>query len=142
MVTPPFVCRTVPVWSSSLITKALGAHLSKHDLGRGVLRSAYERGVPVYVPAFSDSELGLDTETHLKCSAKEGTGIEEILEATSPLERIPHDEHRPAVADDVHGARDGTRGDVVGDVGHVRNLSGAARARKSTGRLIAADPRC
>ncbi len=28
-----------------------------------------------------DSELGLDPDTHIKCSAKEGIGIEEILEA-------------------------------------------------------------
>ncbi len=34
-----------------------------------------------------DSELGLDPDNHLKCSAKEGTGIAEILEAI--LERIP-----------------------------------------------------
>ena len=31
--------------------------------GSGVLRSAYEKGVPVYVPAFTDSELGLDLST-------------------------------------------------------------------------------
>ena len=34
-----------------------------------------------------DSELGLDTESHLPCSAKEGWGIEEILEAV--VQRIP-----------------------------------------------------
>ena len=34
-----------------------------------------------------DSELGLDPDMHIKCSAKEGVGIEEILEAI--VERIP-----------------------------------------------------
>jgi len=34
-----------------------------------------------------DMELGLDPSTHLKCSAKEGIGIEEILEAI--VRRIP-----------------------------------------------------
>lgn len=51
-------------WCSHKITRALGEHLSKHDLGRGILRSAYEHDVPVYVPAFSDSELGLDFAIH------------------------------------------------------------------------------
>jgi deoxyhypusine synthase len=38
----------------------IGEYLTKHTKGRGILRSAYECNVPVFVPAFSDSELGLD----------------------------------------------------------------------------------
>lgn len=38
----------------------IGQHLSKNVKERGILKSAYEKGVPVFVPAFTDSELGLD----------------------------------------------------------------------------------
>jgi deoxyhypusine synthase len=38
----------------------IGEYLAKNTKGRGILKSAYERKVPVFVPAFSDSELGLD----------------------------------------------------------------------------------
>ena len=40
--------------------KRIGEFLVKNTKGRGILRSAYEHNVPVFVPAFSDSELGLD----------------------------------------------------------------------------------
>jgi deoxyhypusine synthase len=40
--------------------KRIGEFLYNNTKGRGILRSAYEHDVPVYVPAFSDSELGLD----------------------------------------------------------------------------------
>src|SRR3954471_14736663 len=50
------------VMCSYKLNHAIGAHLSEHAHGqRGILKSAYEKGVPVFVPAFSDSELGLDT---------------------------------------------------------------------------------
>jgi deoxyhypusine synthase len=43
------------------LNRAIGAYLSKTAKGqRGILKSAYEKNVPVFVPAFSDSELGLD----------------------------------------------------------------------------------
>ncbi len=42
----------------------LGAWLAAHTEGRGILRSAYEQRVPVFVPAFTDSELGLDVALH------------------------------------------------------------------------------
>ena len=48
--------------SSEIICRALGKVLAE-DGQAGVLRSAYDKGVPVYVPAFTDSELGLDLGT-------------------------------------------------------------------------------
>ena len=40
--------------------------------GRGILKSAYEKNVPVFVPAFTDSELGLDFALHNRMRAKQG----------------------------------------------------------------------
>jgi len=42
------------------LNQVIGRHLSKNAKERGILKSAYEKGVPVFVPAFTDSELGLD----------------------------------------------------------------------------------
>src|SRR3972149_6677511 len=42
------------------LNRRLGEHLHKTAKERGILKSAYEKKVPVYVPAFTDSELGLD----------------------------------------------------------------------------------
>jgi deoxyhypusine synthase len=50
-------------FSSEIICRALGKALADDPDGAGVLRSAYVKGVPVYVPAFTDSELGLDLST-------------------------------------------------------------------------------
>jgi deoxyhypusine synthase len=49
--------------SSEIICRALGQVLAEDTDGGGVLRSAYLKGVPVYVPALTDSELGLDLAT-------------------------------------------------------------------------------
>lgn len=54
----------VSTWSSAHLNRALGRWLSRKRMGRGILRSAYEHEVPVYVPAFTDSELGLDFAIH------------------------------------------------------------------------------
>jgi deoxyhypusine synthase len=42
------------------LNHVIGKHLSETVKERGILKSAYEKGVPVFVPAFTDSELGLD----------------------------------------------------------------------------------
>jgi deoxyhypusine synthase len=44
--------------------RRVGEYLVKQGGGRGILKSAYERNVPVFVPAFSDSELGIDFALH------------------------------------------------------------------------------
>ena len=49
---------------SHTLNVMIGEMLSRQDQGRGPLRSAYEQNVPIYVPAFTDSELGLDYATH------------------------------------------------------------------------------
>lgn len=49
------------VMCSYKLNHKIGEYLAKHAQGqRGILKSAYEKGVPVFVPAFTDSELGLD----------------------------------------------------------------------------------
>ncbi len=42
----------------------LGEYLDKNVQGRGVLKSAFKKNVPVYIPAFTDSEFGLDFAIH------------------------------------------------------------------------------
>ncbi|MBU1196999.1 deoxyhypusine synthase family protein [Candidatus Micrarchaeota archaeon] len=42
------------------INQALGKHLKETTEGRAILKSAHEKNVPIYIPAFTDSEFGLD----------------------------------------------------------------------------------
>jgi deoxyhypusine synthase len=51
------------VLSSEKINRAIGMVLADDPDARGPLRSAYLNDVPIYVPAFTDSELGLDLAT-------------------------------------------------------------------------------
>ena len=60
-----------PLSSFSLLAK-IGEHLSKNEKGRGILKSAFERKVPVYIPAFTDSELGLDFSIYNKIRKTKG----------------------------------------------------------------------
>lgn len=60
------------VLSSHLLMRHLGAHLAESLKGRAILASAYRRDVPIYVPAFTDSELGLDLAIFNKLRAQRG----------------------------------------------------------------------
>lgn len=47
------------------VHRRIGEYLHKHFADRrGILKSAFEHNVPVFVPAFSDSELGIDFALH------------------------------------------------------------------------------
>jgi len=55
------VSKTVASYS---FHELLGKYLAESSSGRGILKSAYLKKVPVYVPAFTDSEVGLDFAIH------------------------------------------------------------------------------
>jgi len=60
------------VWCSSSLCRELGRHLAAHTDQPGILRNAYLKGVPVFIPAFTDSELGLDMAIHMVRGALSG----------------------------------------------------------------------
>src|SRR6266849_8775210 len=60
------------VLCSYKLNRAIGAYLAKHTQGqKGILKSAFEKDVPVFVPAFTDSELGLDVALSNRLRSKE-----------------------------------------------------------------------
>ncbi|HEY1524675.1 MAG TPA: deoxyhypusine synthase family protein, partial [Candidatus Angelobacter sp.] len=54
------------------LNRAIGEHLKHHAKGRGILKSAYQKNVPVFVPAFTDSEMGLDVALNNRMRARDG----------------------------------------------------------------------
>ncbi len=69
------VLSTLPVdqpQGSHEVNWHIGEYMRKNFPGRGILQSAYDKRVPVYVPAFTDSELGLDTYVHNLIAAQHG----------------------------------------------------------------------
>lgn len=63
------------VWSSARFCRALGRRLDEVDEGPGILRSAWRHGVPVFIPAFTDSEMGLDCSTWAMSNALREQGM-------------------------------------------------------------------
>jgi deoxyhypusine synthase len=75
-----------PDLSSEIICRALGKVLAEDPTGAGVLRSAYLKNVPVYVPAFTDSELGLDLSTWAMKRAQ-ARGVKDAMALLSHIPR-------------------------------------------------------
>jgi deoxyhypusine synthase len=79
--------------SSHAICRAMGRALAEDARGAGVLRSAFEKGVPVFVPAFTDSELGLDLSTWAMRRAQEkGRDPRTLFDVVPPFNPY-HDLH-------------------------------------------------
>jgi deoxyhypusine synthase len=69
------------------LNHAIGQHLAKRSKEeRGILKSAFDKGVPVFVPAFTDSELGLDFA--LNNRLRESTGRHKLR--YDPFEDLEH----------------------------------------------------
>ena len=63
-VTPPSDGAQPGVWSSARYCRAVGERLDQLDHGPGVLRSAYRKNVPVFVPAFSTPAAARTSLSH------------------------------------------------------------------------------
>jgi deoxyhypusine synthase len=53
------------------LNRRIGEYLHKNMPGRGILKSAFEHNVPIFVPAYTDSELGIDFALHKISRLKE-----------------------------------------------------------------------
>lgn len=59
-------------FGSAELNRRLGKYLAENFDGRGILPAAYRKGVPVYVPAFTDSELGIDVFLYNTLGRRDG----------------------------------------------------------------------
>jgi deoxyhypusine synthase len=55
--------------------RRIGQYLLQHAAGRGILKSAAAHNVPIFVPAFSDSELGIDFVLHKRQRMHKGIPV-------------------------------------------------------------------
>ena len=81
--------------SSHRLCHELGSYLTDHVEGRGILKSAVAKNVPVYIPAFSDSELGLDFALHNRSRKKRGQApipFDPFLDLEDYTQRVQHAE--------------------------------------------------
>jgi deoxyhypusine synthase len=76
-------------WSSARLCHAIGKVLSERQEGPGILRSAFEKNVPVFIPAFTDSEIGLDVATWAMGKALKQQNVDPA--------GLPHDQVMQAV---------------------------------------------
>jgi deoxyhypusine synthase len=78
------------VWSSGRFCRALGERLDELDHGSGVLRSAFRHKVPVFIPAFTDSEMGLDVATWAMSKVVQPTGPDIERDSQEVFQTVPN----------------------------------------------------
>ncbi len=76
---------------SHVLLARVGELLDQQEAGRSILRSAVQKSVPIYVPAFTDSELGLDFAIHnrrLRMAGQTPFGFDPFLDLEDFAARI------------------------------------------------------
>jgi deoxyhypusine synthase len=77
--------------SSFEFSRMLGKYLVENTKGRGVLKSAYLKNVPVFIPAFTDSEMGLDLGIYnkrMRINGKEKIRFDPMLDLEKYTELV------------------------------------------------------
>ncbi len=93
------------VWSSARFCRAVGKKLDEIDRGPGILRSAWRASVPVFVPAFTDSEMGLDFATWAMFKALRSAGkLGAPQDGEARLEGALKGDKETAESHEFHGA--------------------------------------
>jgi deoxyhypusine synthase len=76
---------------SYLLNQHFGKYLNDNFKGRGILKSAHNMGVPVYIPAYTDSEMGFELGIYnrkRKIAGKEPIPFNPFLDLEDYTERI------------------------------------------------------
>jgi deoxyhypusine synthase len=76
---------TVPI-SSEIFCRELGKWLAENTDKPGILQNAYLKDVPIYIPAFTDSELALDVGTWMVKRAMAGDSDPDINQALAQVD--------------------------------------------------------
>ncbi len=120
------------------INRRIGEYLIRHAKGRGILKTCAEKNVPVFVPAFTDSELGIDFALHKRLRKKAG----KAASALRPLRgfralRLNHAQHRIAWGFSPSAAAFRETG--PSNSASMRNFSRAAATKKFRSSAIATE---
>ena len=73
-------------FGSAVFCRELGKWLEKNTDKPGILQNAYQRGVPIYIPAFTDSELALDVGTWMAKKVKADRPEMDLSEALNQVD--------------------------------------------------------